>query len=104
MQTPTNDAPDVRQMMHFDPTTRIYTIDWTLAPSWACYHTFNEDFGEDGDGQPTGQFWSHRPRIYYGKYFWEFNERNQPYDAKSEPSGLFIPQNVDWKLSLVKHP
>lgn len=82
---------------------KTYSINWSTAPSWAMYHTFDETF--DPIGQPTGTFFSHRPRTYYGKYYWEMSEHTHDGQTlQSAPSNLVKPDNVDWKLSLIRRP
>lgn len=82
---------------------KTYVIDWFTVPSWANYHVFDETF--DPIGEPTGMFFSHRPRIYHDKSFWEMSEHTHDgHDLRSAPSKLVKPDNLDWKLSLLRRP
>lgn len=83
------------------PTYARIVIDWNLAPSWANFHTFDEELPSSSN-RPTGQWWQFHPYIAYQKYFWQHGRTSE--GTNNEPSHLHLPPNVDWKLSLQIRP
>lgn len=74
---------------------------WAYAPEWAKFHAFNDP--TCWPGEPTGQWWSHRPQRWPRKCFWE-NPNDGVGDFRSEPSGLFLPEGASWRAVPEERP
>lgn len=63
------------------------TIDWTQAPSWSHYHTFDRD----------GRGGYHEKEPYVNKHFSFWRS-----DGYNWPSVYTMPAGQDWRQSLVE--
>lgn len=72
---------------------------WAYAPQWAKYHTFDEPLMP---GNQTGVWWEERPTRFIGNFYWSVAPNNPK--ARFQPSGLVLPLDMEWKLSLELRP
>lgn len=72
---------------------------WAYAPEWAKYHTFDEPQMPD---DKSGVWWEVRPTRSIGNFYWSVAPNNPK--SRFEPSGLVLPDTMEWRLSLELRP